>query len=227
LIPPTPPTIPHLDIAAVYRPAGDGAEVGGDFYDVFQIADGDWVVVIGDVRGKGVEAAAITAFVRHTLRAAAVMSADPAVALSRLNAALLHHSTDRFCTVAFLRLSQLDGGWRGSVCAAGHPLPLLRRDGVVSFLGSPGSLLGVFEEPVLVEEPVELQPRDVVVLYTDGIPDGRRDGEFYGDERLLTAVRDGADEAHALADEVAQDAISFQRGVTRDDIAVVVARVPA
>ncbi|MBA2473985.1 MAG: SpoIIE family protein phosphatase [Pseudonocardiales bacterium] len=144
LIPPTPPAIPDLDIAAAYRPAGDGSEVGGDFYDVFQIGSGDWVVAIGDVCGKGVGAAVVTALVRYTLRAATVQHAEPSKALWALNDVLRQHDTTRFCTVALLRLRQADGEWTGTVSCAGHPLPLRRQsNGTLHAVGKPGSLLGV------------------------------------------------------------------------------------
>lgn len=104
LIPPAPPAIPHLDVAAVYRPAGDGSEVGGDFYDVFPLGTGDWIVAVGDVCGKGVEAAVVTALARYTLRAATVEHPEPSTALATLNDVLRHHHTNRFCTVVLLRL---------------------------------------------------------------------------------------------------------------------------
>jgi phosphoserine phosphatase RsbU/P len=109
LIPPHVPDIDGLEVGGEYRPAGDGSEVGGDFYDIFQAGDDDWVVVIGDVCGKGVEAAVVTALARYTLRAAAVQDPSPAHALTVLNAALLGADTDRFCTAAVLRLRRYDG----------------------------------------------------------------------------------------------------------------------
>src|SRR3954447_19663187 len=99
LIPPSPPALPGLDVSAAYRPAGDGQEVGGDFYDVFQISEGDWVVALGDVCGKGVEAAVVTALVRYTLRALTVQLDAPSAVLHSLNDVLLEQGSDRFCTV--------------------------------------------------------------------------------------------------------------------------------
>ena len=115
LIPPTPPEVPGLDVAAAYRPAGDGSEVGGDFYDVFQVSPESWVVVVGDVEGKGTSAAAVTAFVRHQVRALAMQHDDPAELLARLNVVLLDHEAQRFCTLGLARLDPIDpvdGGWR-------------------------------------------------------------------------------------------------------------------
>ncbi|MDP1794648.1 MAG: SpoIIE family protein phosphatase, partial [Acidimicrobiales bacterium] len=108
LIPPAPPNIPGLDVAAAYRPAGAGDEVGGDFYDVFQIDEDDWVVVVGDVQGKGPEAAVVTALVRHTVRAAAVLDQDPSQILDTVNTVLLRDGIDRFCTLVIARLMRLD-----------------------------------------------------------------------------------------------------------------------
>jgi sigma-B regulation protein RsbU (phosphoserine phosphatase) len=126
LIPPTPPTIPGLDVAAAYRPAGDGSEVGGDFYDVFEVSTGDWVVAIGDVQGKGVEAAVVTALARHTIRAAAVDQSEPSQILTTLNTVLLRDDpTGRLCTVTVVRLRRAGGAWTATTSCGGHPAPLL------------------------------------------------------------------------------------------------------
>ncbi len=130
LLPPALPENPGLDLAAVYRPAGDGSQVGGDFYDVFQVGPDDWVVVLGDVCGKGVRAAVVTSLVRHTLRAVTVMEADPARALHTLNAVMLEsREDDRFCTVILIRLTRSGSDWAVSMAAGGHAPPLLVRGG--------------------------------------------------------------------------------------------------
>ena len=227
LIPPTVPSIGGLDIAAAYRPAGDGAEVGGDFYDVFQIATDDWALAIGDVCGKGVDAAVVTALVRYTARAAAVEHPEPARVLEIVNEMLLRHDTERFCTVAFLRLRRTGGGWHITVARAGHPPPLLKRgDGSLGEAGRPGPLLGVFERPALRDDALMLAPGDVLVLYTDGVTEGRRSNDFFGEERLtaLVATVDGA--AQHYADRVLEEVLEYQGNDTRDDIAIVVVRVP-
>ena len=129
LLPPALPTIPGLDLAAVYRPAGDGSQVGGDFYDVFQVGPDDWVVVLGDVCGKGVGAAVVTSLVRHTLRAVTVMETDPARVLHTLNAVMLDsREDDRFCTVILIRLTRTGRDWTVSMAAGGHAPPLLVRE---------------------------------------------------------------------------------------------------
>jgi sigma-B regulation protein RsbU (phosphoserine phosphatase) len=226
LIPPTPPTVPGLDVAAAYRPAGYGVEVGGDFYDVFQIAADRWVVAIGDVCGKGVDAAVVTALVRHTLRASSVLLEQPSASLRHLNDVLLAHETDRFCTVGLLRLQRLDEGWRVTAASAGHPLPLVLENGDSSVLGRPGSLLGVFEDIEVVDTERVLLPGQALLLYTDGVPDGRRGEEFYGEERLLLVAGKGHPTAADLTSAVLADLLAFQRGVARDDIAVLALRVP-
>ena len=221
LIPPHPPEIPGLDVAAVYRPAGSGEEVGGDFYDVFQIGADDWVVAIGDVCGKGVEAAILTALVRHTLRAVAMRVSGPAEALHALNETLLRHQTDRFCTIAVLRLRLVQEQWQLTMCLGGHPQPLVLTPGSPpTALGSPGSLVGILADPDFHETQVPLGPGTTLVLYTDGVTEGRRGDELYGDERLrATAQRCGGSPA-GVTEGVLHDVLDFQDGTARDDIAV-------
>ncbi|MDT4924578.1 MAG: phosphoserine phosphatase RsbU/P [Pseudonocardiales bacterium] len=227
LIPPTPPAIPGLDLAARYRPAGDGGEVGGDFYDIFQVGVGDWVVVIGDVCGKGVDAAVVTALVRYTLRAVAVEHARPAQALTLVNQVLRRHGTARFCTVAFVRLRHAGLGWEALVSSAGHPLPMLRdAAGAVREVGRPGTLLGVIDDPPQYDVPVPLNPGDALLLYTDGVPEARNGTEFYGDQRTAAVLARERGTASDLAAALLADTLAFQDGTARDDIALVVVRVP-
>ena len=223
LIPPVPPAVPGLDIAAAYRPAGTGAEVGGDFYDVFQLADDDWMVVLGDVCGKGPEAAVITALLRYTVRAAAVSAPAPAQTLAIANDVLLRHETERFCTAVLARLHRDGTTWRVTICAAGHPLPLLlRAGGGPRFAGAPGSLLGVLPSVDLPVTELELAPGDRLLLYTDGVTEGRRGDEEYGDDRLLSAAAGAPAGAAGLVESVLEDVLAFQGGVPRDDIALLV-----
>ena len=104
-----------MEVAAIYRAAGEGTEVGGDFYDVFERAEGDWAVVMGDVCGKGADAAALTGLSRHTIRAAAMQERDPSVVLETLNDAILLQDTGRFCTVCYARLEPLGSRTTGHV----------------------------------------------------------------------------------------------------------------
>ncbi len=226
LLPPSAPAIPGLDVSAAYRPAGDGREVGGDFYDIFQIATGDWVVVVGDVCGKGVEAAMVTALVRHTIRAMTVEHDDPRIVLAGLNEVLLREETDRFCSVVLLRLRRDADDWSVTVATGGHPLPLVvSPSGRVEPVGVPGSLMGLFPDAELEDAEVTLAPGHLLVVYTDGVTEGRADRLFYGEEGLHQSVID-----HVAADQPAKqivaDVVDFQRGQPRDDIAVVALRVP-
>lgn len=225
LIPPVPPSIPELDIAAVYRPAGRGDEVGGDFYDVFQVGE-DWLIVLGDVSGKGAAAAVVTALARHTVRALALQTQSPSGILMTLNQVLLAHQTERFCTVVLLRLHREGHQWILSSSSGGHPLPILVRGGRLDNVGVPGCLVGVIEDPPYVDTTITLQSDDLVVLHTDGVTEGRRGEEFYGAERLQTTLRQQWRNPRDLAQAIVDDVVGFQVALPRDDIAVLALKVP-
>jgi phosphoserine phosphatase RsbU/P len=226
LVPPAPPQIPTLDVAGAYRPARHGEEVGGDFYDVFQVGADTWVAVIGDVCGKGIEAAVVTALLRYTIREAVVAEPDLPAALTRVNRTVLDHAVDRSSTMAALSFTRTEDGWSATVCCAGHPLPLLvRRGAAPEPVGEPGTLLGILPNPRFHEARVDLSPGDEVVLFTDGLTEGQRGRQFYGLERLCDTVQRGGGDARQLAQRLVDDAVDFQDGTTRDDIAVVVVRV--
>jgi sigma-B regulation protein RsbU (phosphoserine phosphatase) len=220
LIPPTPPTIDGLVIAAAYRPAGDGGEVGGDFYDVFQVADHEWLAVIGDVTGKGVAAATVTTFVRHTIRDLAMRFRDPSDVLRELNGAVLAHDTDRFCTLVVVRLVDDGAGWSLTGSIGGHPRPLVRRtDGSVEELGAHGSLVGVISAPTFSTFEHRLGD-DLLLLYTDGVVEARRDRAFFGLEGLVPLVAGTDHDPSAVTAAVVDAVLDFQDGDPRDDIAV-------
>jgi phosphoserine phosphatase RsbU/P len=226
LLPPSTPTIPGWEVAAAFRPAGEGAEVGGDFYDMFQVGSDDWVVVLGDVCGKGVEAAVVTALVRHTLRAVAIGLHEPAQALEVLNEALLAQADGRFCTVVMARLQRDDDGWRVTLGSGGHPAPLLRRPGrPVEPVNGQGPLVGVLESVEFRDRVVRLGPGDVLTLFTDGVTEARRNGELYGDTRLRDCVERGGATAAGVVEAILEDVDVFQRGSLRDDVALVSLRV--
>jgi sigma-B regulation protein RsbU (phosphoserine phosphatase) len=227
LIPPTPPVVPGLDVAAAYRPAGTGEEVGGDFYDVFQIAEDDWVVVLGDVCGKGVDAAVVTALVRFTVRAVTVQQPGAAAALHALNDILLRHRVDRFSTVVLVRLRRRDGRWTLTLSSGGHPLPLLLSGtGRPTAVGEPGTLVGVFDQPRFTDVEVVLDHGDGLLLYTDGVTEGRGEDGFYGDQRLHDVLSTQRGPAADVAAAVLDSVLRFQGGRATDDIALVVVRVP-
>ena len=227
LIPPTPPRIPGLDLAAAYHPAGLGAEVGGDFYDVFSVGTDDWVITLGDVCGKGYEAAIVTALVRHTIRALCVSSERPAEVLHGLDEVLRHHPTDRFCTAVVLRLHRDGDGWNVRIGIGGHPRPLLLRPGAPPEpCGLGGPLLGVVDDARFADAELRLGPGDVMLLYTDGVVEGRRGAELFGEARLeATAHRIGPRPA-ALVETVAAEVLAYQDGTPRDDVAIVALGVP-
>lgn len=228
LLPPRPPVIPGLEFAAVYRPAGQGAEVGGDFYDAFQLGPDDWMVVLGDVCGKGVDAAIVTSLVRHTLRAVVVGLHAPSQALQGLNDVLLGHETEKFCTVALVRLQRQDGEWVATLGSGGHPPPLLARAGQPPVpRGGDGPLVGVLDTPDFRDHQLRLRRGDSLVLYTDGVTEGRRGREQYGDGRLLACVRRNSGSAQTIVDAVLADVLDFQSGCPRDDVAVVAVGVPS
>jgi serine phosphatase RsbU (regulator of sigma subunit) len=171
LLPDTLPTIPGLHSAVRYWAAGEANTVGGDFYDLFAVHD-HWAAVIGDVCGTGPVAASLTGLARHTIRAAAWNGADPADVLSQLNHAVRQTGRDTFVTALYCTLTPTPHGFRFTVTAGGHPLPvILRGDGTCETFGEPGTLLGAFDESHSTTTSTELVPGDNVVLYTDGITD--------------------------------------------------------
>ncbi|MEX2621187.1 MAG: SpoIIE family protein phosphatase [Egibacteraceae bacterium] len=228
LIPPAPPAIPGLDVAAAYRPAGAGDEVGGDFYDVFKTDQGDWAVVLGDVCGKGAAAAAVTALVRHTARAAAMQTRTPSKVLATLNDALLRAPSERFCTAVYLRFClDDDGSVRVESASAGHPLPMRLADDAVAPVGTPGTLLGVVDDPDLADAAVVLLPGEALFCYTDGLTEARRGEVQFGERRLraLLAAQHGKP-ASDLVQVVIGEILDFQGGYARDDMAAVLIGVP-
>jgi PAS domain S-box-containing protein len=226
LLPVELPEIPGLDTAARFRPTGEGNDVGGDFYDLFETHPQGWTIVVGDVCGKGPDAAAITALARYTLRAAAMHERLPSRSLRILNEALLRQRDDRrFCTVAYAYLEPNGVGTRVGFASGGHPLPfLLRADGSVERLGSSGTLLGVVPDPRLEDRTVMLAPGDMIVFYTDGVTDAR--GGALSEEALADLLASCAGEtADAVAARVEHEAVRAQGGTPHDDIAIVVVRV--
>jgi PAS domain S-box-containing protein len=175
LLPRRLPDIPGMQVAAFYQPAGAmQTEVGGDFYDVFESGERTWGVVVGDVCGKGVEAAALTGMARHSVRGSAAREPSPSAALEDLNRIMLREDGERFCTVALGRIERVDAGIVLTVACGGHPQPfVVRRDGRVETVGVPGSLLGVFEEVAIEDRTVGLGPGDQAVFFTDGLVDTR------------------------------------------------------
>jgi serine phosphatase RsbU (regulator of sigma subunit) len=232
LMPDRLPAVPGADIASSFRAGSGGSEVGGDFFDVFRLGKPEcWMVVIGDVCGKGAEAAALTALARYTLRAAAIQEgAEPAELLCQLNEAILRQHRDmRFLTgvCAFLEEKADGSGLRLTLCVAGHPPPLkVATDGTVSEVGGRGPLLGVWEDPTLTEEVLALRPGERIVLYTDGVIEAGAPGnelDVKGLTELLTGLPPQATAAQTVA-AVEAGVADRVESPGRDDVAMLVVR---
>jgi PAS domain S-box-containing protein len=227
LLPIEPPQVPGLSIATLYLPAGEGNVVGGDFYDVFPT---DWAfhIVVGDVCGQGAEAAALTGFARDTLRATAGarLDEDPLPSLLRLNDLLLNRSSDsRFITLAHLVIDRATER-SVSVVLAGHPYPLLVRDGQVIPLGTPGSLLGVHPQVHLKAERTRLQSGDLLIVYTDGLTD--QPHAPIGTEELHALVAPmGGQSAREVVGAIRAHLNERRSGTTADDTLVLAVRIDA
>jgi serine phosphatase RsbU (regulator of sigma subunit) len=231
LLPTDLPEIPFVEVAVRYLAAGELNEVGGDFYDIFPSAvEGEWMLVIGDVSGKGAEAAAVTALARYTLHAAALESSEPSDLLRKLNAALIAQRRGRdFVTACVALVIPREDRTRVRFSIAGHPPPVvLREDGSASLEGEPGTLLGIFEDPDLVDCSVELAPGDGILLYTDGVIEAGRPFAQLGEEGLAEALAAARPASAADAVDVAETvAIEAQDGPVRDDIALLAVRMGA
>jgi serine phosphatase RsbU (regulator of sigma subunit) len=231
LLPQRLPRIQGLDVDARYCAAGDGMVVGGDFYDVFRTNGTAWGIAIGDVCGKGPHAAALTALVRYTLRAAALWETRPERVMAMLNEAILDQRADhRFCTAIYGQLQlQPEGRARVDFVTAGHPLPIVRRaGGAVETVGTHSTVLGVVPDPQLHADTVELGPGDLMVLYTDGVTEVRKRGrEVFGVDQLIALLGEIGDVSAAKAAERVEDAVlNASGGPPRDDLAVVAVRIP-
>jgi serine phosphatase RsbU (regulator of sigma subunit) len=231
LLPPDLPTISGITFAASYRPSEGSPAVGGDFYDVFQRGRDNWAVVMGDVRGKGAEAASLTALARYTLRAAAMQTRKPGRMLELLNEAIVRNDSseegaERFCTASLLTLRLGRDSLAVNVANGGHPLPLvLRADGTVEPAGAPGPLIGLFAGTRVRDTALRLLPGDGIVLYTDGVIEARSGDEEFGTERLVELLgRNGTAEPSELVAAIETAVLDFQDGHLRDDTAIVALR---
>ncbi|MDQ4133444.1 MAG: SpoIIE family protein phosphatase [Actinomycetota bacterium] len=226
LLPGRLPAIPGVEVAAHYRATGD---VGGDFYDCIPRGDGRWLVVVGDVCGRGIQAASMTGLTRHTIRAAALHAASPAAVLHDLNRLLVDAAGGEvvpsadlpwepdigptFCTVCVAEVTLIPAGARVMMSSGGHPLPfVVRADGRVDEIGRRGSLVGVLADLDVTEEVVDLGPGDALVLFTDGITERRRKGRLFEDDLPATLHR----AAGGSADEIAGWAGAERLGVLVD-----------
>nr|WP_245689429.1 SpoIIE family protein phosphatase [Streptomyces chattanoogensis] len=230
LLPPELPDIPGVEAEVIYRAAGEGNEVGGDFYDLFPIRDGAYGFAIGDVCGTGPEAAAVTGLARHALRLLAREGFGGPAVLERLNAAILDEGArSRFLTLLYGELwPQPDGSALLKVVCAGHPLPLrLRQDGTVEPAAEPQPLLGVMDDLELYEQTVTLDPGDVLLCVTDGVTERREGTRMLGDDGLTDVLTTCTGlTAGAVAARVLRAVERFAAEPASDDMAILALRVP-
>lgn len=228
LLPPRLPHVEGLELAARYVFA-KATDVGGDFYDVAAAGAGIWTVTIGDVCGKGVEAASLTALCRYTARAAGLRERSPAAILGVVNEAILVQDVgERFATMVVIMAQPLEGRVDIRLAVGGHPLPLLlAREGGIVPLGQPGTAVGLVREAEFSDVAHVLSPGDMVVLVTDGYLEARSpEGHFDPDLFPATVERVRGMTAAAAAAALEEAVLAFSGGAPRDDMAVVVLRVP-
>ncbi len=227
LLPPELPDIEGVELGARYAAAGEGNDVGGDFYDVFGIEDGGWALAIGDVCGKGAEAAAITGLARNVLRLLVREGRSAAEVFRRLNEAILElGERGRFCTAALATARLREDGLLVRLSNAGHPSPVLvTATGELRFVGSSGTLLGVVTDVDVPDDEVLLAPGDALVFYTDGVTERRSGSEMFGDAMLLEVLGEVVGRsADGLAAYLAESVRAFGADTARDDMAVLVIR---
>jgi PAS domain S-box-containing protein len=224
LLPPSLPTMAGWEVATMYEPAGVVNEVGGDFYEVFPI-QGGWAVVLGDVSGRGAAAASLTAEARHTIRTAGTLAGDPRAGLRMLDRNLRGRDDAALCSVVVAAIP--DGGpelAEAQIYLAGHPHPVLMRDGSAEEVGAPGPLLGVVEDPDWRPVTVAMRPGDQLVLYTDGVIEARRaGGERFGSQRLRDRLA-GCESPESAVGRVRAALQAFRGASGQDDAAVVAIR---
>ncbi|MEU9858084.1 SpoIIE family protein phosphatase [Streptomyces sp. NPDC047974] len=229
LLPPELPKIPGVEVDVIYRAAGEGNEVGGDFYDVFPIREDVYGFAIGDVCGTGPEAAAVTGLARHALRLLAREGFGGPAVLERLNAAILDEGArSRFLTLLYGELRpQSDGSAVLKVVCAGHPLPLrLRPDGTVIPAAEPQPLLGVMEDLELYEQTFTLDPGDVLLCVTDGVTERREGTRMLGDDGLADALRTCTGlTAGAVGGRILRTVERFAQAPASDDMAILTLRL--
>ncbi len=218
LLPPPLPHIPGWSVAAMYRPAGAENEIGGDFYDAFRIAGG-WMVVIGDVTGRGAQAASVTALARYTLRTAAALTGDPVVALRSLNRELLVRRGGALCSVAAMAIDE-DPRRPLRLAIAGHPSPLLVDGDSVVEAAPSAPVLGAFADATWGVETIRVRPGQQLVVTTDGVTESTGKEERFGERRLREAL--AGISSPALAAQALEGALhAFSAGELDDDAAIV------
>ena len=248
LLPARLPDIPGLELSAAYVPASEGVEVSGDFYDVFPVQVG-WAITVGDVCGKGLQAAAMTAAARHAIRAVAHWNPDPADVLAKVNEVILAGDfEDRFVTVklAYLRWEgdrgrgegqggrgagapRAQGRWAGELASSGHPGPaVIRPDGQIDMMSGGGLPLGLFPDAEPERETIELGPGDLLFFYSDGVTEARSPDMEYFEDRLADEQAGAAGQSASETTRMVQALVArFSQDDLRDDMTILAARVRA
>jgi GAF domain-containing protein len=225
LLPPDLPEIPGFRLASLYRAAGEQNDVGGDFYDAFEVPGG-WMVVVGDVAGRGAEAAALTSLTRYTFRTAGKLLGDPIATLEQLNAALREGPGLSLVSVCCVMLRSAVGDAAADLVLAGHPPAYHLRHGSSRPVGVFAPFLGAYERGGWEATTIRLEPGDQLVLYTDGVIDTVGQDERFGEERLAQTLRDAAGAADAVR-RIEHALVEFAHGSQVDDTAVIaVERLP-
>lgn len=225
LLPPDLPEIPGFRLASLYRAAGEHNDVGGDFYDAFEVPGG-WMVVVGDVAGRGAEAAALTSLTRYTFRTAGKLLGDPIATLEQLNAALRERPGLSLVSVCCVMLRSAAGDATADLVLAGHPPAYHLRHGSSRPVGVFAPFLGAYERGGWEATTIRLEPGDQLVLYTDGVIDTVGQDERFGEERLALTLRDAAGAVDAVR-RIEHALVKFAHGSQVDDTAVIaVERLP-
>lgn len=228
LLPPELPDVAGLTISAAYHPLTSSLEIGGDLYDVWPCGAGRLAVAMGDVCGHGPEAAAVTALIRHTLRAITLMSSDAVAIVRKLDHALRNAlaGSDRFATVAFGFLNLTSEACWLDLATGGHPGPIvLHPDGTTDVVALNGSLLGMLDDPHIALRRIVLAPGDEVVLLTDGVTDARDErGTWFGTDGVTKALNDARSSGKRSADAVSEAVLEHRGGHLHDDVAVLTLR---
>jgi serine phosphatase RsbU (regulator of sigma subunit)/PAS domain-containing protein len=222
-----PSEVPGLEFAAAYIGATQFAEISGDFYDVFKAGDG-WAIAIGDVCGKGQEAAAMTAAARHAIRAFARVHPGPAEVLAAANEILLAEDyDDRFVTASLALLRPRGRRVQVQIGSSGHPGPaVVRADGRVEILEGNGMPLGLFEDAEQGRLELELRAGDVLFFYTDGVTEARGADLSFFEDRLADALAAVAGQSAAKIVRAVQELVtSFSSGELKDDVTILAVRV--
>ena len=223
LLPPALPEIDGYELAAAFHAMGDGYEVGGDFYDVYELADDHWAATLGDVCGAGSEAAALTALVRYSMRTAAMRDRRPSAVLDTLNEAVHRHGPSRFCTAVYLTLEPSTGSVL--IALGGHAAPYVRRAaGAVEAVGAHGQLLGPFPMWKGVDTPVSLEADDLVLLFSDGVTEARRGDEQFGEDRVVAVLSETRGRSAAEVVRTLESAVIEFAGSIDDDVAILALR---